>query len=296
MEVLAPVTFNSEELKELILKENGCIVWGGALEIAPADNLLIEIERPLHMDPWGLMIPSILAKKLCMGVKQIVLDIPVGQGTKFQTIDQAKTFAYTFKEIAKQVNVIAECGLTLAHQPVGHTIGPAIEAKEALELLMDYSKGPNSLIEKSTSLAGILLEMAGKTELGKGQDLAKDILKSGKAYEKMKRIIEIQGGNPSIKPEDINLGPYHKDFFASKSGHITEVNNAIINEMAKSAGCPYSKSSGIEIYKKQGAKVDEGEKILTVYSESQTKLKRAGKIFNSTGGPIVLGGMLIERL
>ena len=161
---------------------------------------------------------------------------------------------------------------------------------------MDYSKGPNSLIEKSTELAGILLEMGGKAQRGKGQALAKELLRTGKAYEKMKKIIEAQGGNPNIQPEDIELGPYEKEFFAVKSGHITEVNNNIINQIAKAAGCPYSKSSGVMIIKKQGSRIKEGELVFKIYSDSQTKLKRAEKIYNSTGGPIVLGGMMIERI
>jgi AMP phosphorylase len=296
MELLAPVTFESEEVKEIVSKENACIVWGGALDIAPADNILIEIERPLHMDPIGLMIPSILAKKISMGVKKLILDIPVGLGTKFPTPDDGKKFAHIFKIIAKNVGVESDCALTLAHQPIGHCIGPAIEAREALTLLIDYSSGPSSLIEKSTALAGILLEMGGKAQKGLGQDLAKEILKSGKAYEKMKKIIKAQGGDPEIKPEDIKLGPYKKEFYSTKSGHITEVNNAIINEIAKATGCPYSKSSGVEIMKKQGARIKEGELIFRIYSESESTLKKAEKIYNSTGGPIILGGMMIERI
>ncbi|MFX1315850.1 MAG: AMP phosphorylase [Promethearchaeota archaeon] len=296
MEVLAPVTFNSEEVKEMISKEKACIVWGGALDISPADNILIEIERPLHMDPVGLMIPSILAKKISMGVKKLVLDIPVGPGTKFPTPNDGKNFAYTFKEIAKNVDVEAECALTLAHQPIGHAVGPALEAKEALTLLIDYSAGPNSLIEKATDLAGILLEMGGKAQKGMGQKLAKEILRSGKAYETMKKIIEAQGGNSQIIPGEIKLGPFIKEFHATKGGHITGVNNALINQIAKAAGCPYSKSSGIEVIKKQGARIKEGDLVFRVYSESQSKLKRAEKIYNSTGGPITLGGMMIERI
>ncbi len=296
MEVLAPISFSSEKVKEFISKLGACIIWGGALDIAPADNVLIEVERPLHFDPVGLMIPSILAKKLSMGVKKIVLDIPVGKGTKFPTPEDGKNFAYIFNQIARNVGLEAECALTLAHQPIGHCIGPAIEAQEALTLLQDYSTGPNSLLEKSTSLAGILLEMAGKTPKGEGQKLAKEILKTGKAYAKMKEIIELQGGDPEIMPEDIKLGPHKKDFYSFKSGHITQIDNSIINLIAKTAGCPYSKSSGVRIYKKQGARIKEGDKIFTVYSNTQTKLKRAEKVYNSTGGPIILGGMLIERI
>jgi len=296
MEVLAPVSFTSDEVRDIVSKHQACIIWGGALDTSPADNVLIEIERPLHMDPIGLMIPSILTKKLSLGVKDLVLDIPCGPGTKFTTADKGKQFAYIFKEIAKNVGIRAECALTLAHQPIGHTIGPAIEAKEALTLLLDYSAGPNSLIEKSTDLAGILLEMGGKAQKGEGQKLAKDILRSGKAYEKMKIIIEAQGGNPDLKPEEIQLGPHEKEFYSLKEGHITEVNNAIINSIAKTAGCPHSKSSGVEIFKKQGAKIEEGDLIFKIYSDSQNKLKRAEKIYNSTGGPIILGGMMIERI
>jgi AMP phosphorylase len=243
------------------------------------------------------MIPSILAKKIAMGVNAgLVLDIPVGEGTKFSTPSRGKEFAHVFKQIASNFGVKAECALTLAHQPIGHAVGPAIEAKEALRLLLDYNVGPNSLIEKSTSLAGILLEMGGKAQRGEGQTLAKQILQSGNAYKKMRDIIELQGGDPDIQPDDIELGPYQKDFYSNKSGHITEVDNAIINQIAKAAGCPYAKTSGVEIYRKQGAKIEKGEKIFTIYSNSENKLRRARKIYNSTGGPIILGGMLIERI
>ncbi len=295
MEILAPVTFQAEQLKELVEKINACIVWGGAINTSPADDILINIERPLHMDPIGLMIPSILTKKMSMGVKKMVLDIPVGPGTKFPTETDGKKFALLFKEIARNVGIEAECALTHAHQPIGHCVGPAIEAKEALELLMDYSKGPNSLIEKSTALAGILLEMGGKAQRGEGQKMAKEILQSGKAYEKMKQIIEAQGGDPNIKPDDIQLGPFLKEFQATTSGHITAVNNAIINEIAKTAGCPNSISSGIWIYKKQGGKIKQGDTIFKIYSDSESKLRKAEKIYNA-GSPIILGGMIIERL
>jgi len=295
-EVLAPVAFDTEALKKIIEKEKACIIWGGALETAPADNILIEIERPLHMDPVGLMIPSIITKKLSLGVKKLVLDIPVGPGTKFHTPEDGTKFAHLFKEISKRVGIQTECALTLAHQPIGHAVGPAIEAKEALTLLMDYSAGPNSLIEKSTALAGILLEMGGKAQKGQGQKLAKELLKNGEAYEKMKQIIKAQGGDPEVKPEDIKLGPFEKEFFATTSGHITAVNNSVINEIAKAAGCPTSKSSGVWIFKKQGGKIKEGDLIFKVYSDSESRLKKAERIYNSSGSPVVLGGMVIERI
>jgi AMP phosphorylase len=295
MEVLAPVKFKSEEVKEMIKKINACIIWGGHLETAPADSILIKVEKQLHLDPFGLMIPSILAKKMSMGVKQLVLDIPCGPGTKFKDADRGRRFAHFFKEISTRIKIETQCALTNAIQPIGHCVGPAIEAREALNLLYDFKRGPNSLIEKSTDLAGILLEMGGKAQQGTGQQTAIDILKSGKALKKMKEIIEIQDGDPNITPDDIKVGPKSADFTSSKSGYVTDVDNAVINKIAKTAGCPHEKQAGIEIHKKIGAMVKEGDIIFTIHAKDNAKLKKATEIFNASN-PVILGGMIIERI
>jgi len=198
MEVLAKVAFSKERVLEILNAEKAGILWGGAMDSAPADNTLINIEKPLSMDPFPLMIASIICKKMSMGVKKLVLDIPCGKGTKFPTIDDGRKFAYRFKDIANRVGIEVICMLTSAQQPVGHAVGPALEAREALSLLMNFKKGPSSLMNKSTELAGILLEMAGKVQEGQGKGLAIEILKSGEALKAMKRIIKSQGGNPDI--------------------------------------------------------------------------------------------------
>ena len=295
MEVLAPVKFKSDEVKKMIKNNGACIILGGHLETAPADSILIKIEKNLHLDPFGLMIPSILAKKMSMGVKKLVLDIPCGKGTKFKNADEGRKFALFFKEISREVKIDTECALTNAIQPIGHCVGPAIEAREALHLLYDYKKGPNSLIEKSTDLAGILLEMGGKAQQGTGQQMAKNILKSGRALEKMKEIIEIQGGNPNIKPEDIEVGPEEAEFFSAKSGYVTDIDNSIINKIAKTAGCPQEKLAGVQLFKKIGALVKEGDLIFKIYAKNSSKLEKATKIFNASS-PVILGGMIIERI
>ncbi|MCK4280740.1 MAG: AMP phosphorylase [Candidatus Lokiarchaeota archaeon] len=295
MEVLAPVKFKSDEVKKMIKNNGACIILGGHLETAPADSILIKIEKNLHLDPFGLMIPSILAKKMSMGVKKLVLDIPCGKGTKFKNADEGRKFALFFKEISREVKIDTECALTNAIQPIGHCVGPAIEAREALHLLYDYKKGPNSLIEKSTDLAGILLEMGGKAQQGTGQQMAKNILKSGRALEKMKEIIEIQEGNPNIKPEDIEVGPEEAEFFSAKSGYVTDIDNSIINKIAKTAGCPQEKLAGVQLFKKIGALVKEGDLIFKIYAKNSSKLEKATKIFNASS-PVILGGMIIERI
>lgn len=294
-EVLANVKFESDEISNIIEKIGACIVWGGHLETVPADSIILQIEKELNLSPHGLIISSILSKKISMGVKKLVLDIPCGPGTKFKNVDIGRRFAHFFKEISTKVNIETQCALTNAIQPIGHCVGPAIEAREALDLLYDYKKGPNSLIEKSTDLAGMLLEMGGKAQQGNGQQVAKDILKSGKALDKMKEIIEIQGGDPNIKPEEINIGPQVIAFTSAKSGYVTNIDNTVINNIAKTAGCPKEKSAGIELHKKIGAMVKEGDVIFSIYAKDDTKLKAAIEVFNASN-PVILGGMVIERI
>ena len=294
-EVLAQVGFSKEETIR-ILKENGsAILWGGALNSAPADNALINIEKPLHMDPFPLMIASIICKKMSMGVKKLVLDIPTGPGTKFPTTEAARRYAIRFKHISERVGIETICLITSASQPIGHAVGPALEAKEALEALIDPTSAPSSLINKSCELAGILLEMGGKCEIGKGKDLAYEYLKNGQAYEELKKIIKIQKGNPEIKPEDIEIGPFKIEMMAKKNGFVTEVYNKYINKIAKIAGCPASKKSGIVIHAKIGAHIKKGDTIFTIYSDSELRLKEAVEYYN-VNNPQKLGGMTIEKI
>ncbi len=294
-EVLAPVAFSKEKVLEILTTEKAGILWGGAMDSAPADNTFIRIEKPLSMDPFPLMIASIICKKMSMGVKKLVLDIPCGKGTKFPTPDHGRKFAQRFKLISSKVGIETVCILTSAYQPVGHAVGPALEAQEGLRLLRDYSAGPASLRNKSCELAGILLEMAGKSAHGTGKKLAKEILKSGEAYKAMKRIIKAQGGDPEIDPENIAVGPFHKELYAEEDGYVTEVENAHVNRIAKIAGCPAAKKAGIVIEKKIGAQVKEGDLLFRIYSDSEEKLQEAVEYYNAHK-PQILGGMTIERI
>jgi len=295
MEVLAKVAFPKEKVLEILRKHNGGIFWGGFLNLAPADDALIQIEKPLNSDPFPLMIASIISKKMCMGVKKMVLDIPCGKGTKFPTIDDGRKFAIRFKDIARKIGIEAICLLTSASQPIGHAVGPAIEAREAIYLLQNPEQGSTSLRNKSTELAGYLLEMGGKAPEGKGQDLAIDILNSGKALNKMREIIQAQGGNPDISWENIEIGPFVAEMKATKSGFITEIENYHINRIAKIAGCPAAHKAGVDVIYKRGARVKEGDVIFKIYSDNEERLREAVKYYNSHN-PQRFSGMTIEKI
>ena len=295
MEVLASVSFTKEEILRILESEKAGIFWAGAMKSAPAADIFIKIEKSLNIDPLPIMIASILSKKLSMGVKILTMDIPVGPGTKFPTVEIGRKFARQFKEIAQRVGIECTCLLTSASQPIGHAVGPALEAREALRLLIDPSVGPSSLLNKSTDLAGALLEMAGKAPEGRGKEYATAILKSGKAYDEMKQLIRTQGGFPDILPEDITVGPYVAEMRAETQGIISEVNNKHINSIAKIAGCPASKSAGIEIEYKIGHKVQQGDAILKIYAPTQSQLDKAIEFYNSH--PVVsFASMTIEKI
>ncbi len=293
MEVLAPVSLEVEEMKKVVLKTNGCLVWGGALGLAPADDIIIRVEYPLGIDPF--FIPSILAKKLAVGSTHVVLDIPTGRGAKIATISEAKRLAQDFIQLASRLGMHLEAAVTYGEQPIGHAIGPALEAKEALMTLM--GNGPSDLIDKATSIAGILLEMVGNKN---GREIALSALRSGKAEKKMREIIEAQGGDPNIRPEDIEIGDKHFTVYAETDGFIFWINNQALAMIGKAAGSPKDKGAGIYVYKKLGAKVKKGEPLMAIYAESSVKLQTAEKIAEELK-PIAVGSgikakMLLEKI
>jgi AMP phosphorylase len=273
MEVLAPVTFKLEEMKEVVLKTHGCVVWGGAMDLAAADDKLIRIRNSMRLDPKGVLLASILAKKKSVGAEYVVIDIPVGRGAKIEDTRVANGLAKDFLEIGEKLGMKTECFITVGNGPIGEGIGPGLEARDVLKVLQ--GAGPYDLAEKSLLLAGALLELCGKVENGKGYAVASDILKSGKALEKMREIIAAQGGNPKVRVEDIPIGSYKAEIKADKEGRIHHVDNRNISKIARAAGAPKNKGAGILMHVKQGDKVKVGDVLFEVIAESETKLSMA---------------------
>lgn len=293
MSVLAPVEFSAQELRKIVSKINGAIVWGGGLNLAPADDAFITVENPLQLDPEPQMIASILAKKLAVGTDFMVLDLPTGEGAKIHDSEEARRLGNRFIEMGGKLGIRIRCGVTYGGQPVGHAVGPALEAREALQTL--EGTGPASLVEKSTALAGMLLEMAGKASKGNGQELATQILQSERALKKMKEIIEAQGGNPNLRSEQIVVGTYKQSITATADGYVTHVSNASINQIARATGAPSEKGSGVFLYLKRGHKVSKGEPILDLYAERQSKLEQAYSLIAKLQ-PVKIEGMLLEEI
>ena len=293
MSVLANVKFTLSEIKEIVTKTHGCIVWGGTLNLAPADDYMIKIESPLRINPRGLMMASVMAKKLAVNAKVIVLDLPVGKGTKLADVSEAEKLAKDFFELGRSLGVNVRSGITYGGQPVGRAVGPALEAREALLALMNPAQASMSLLSKSASLAGILLEASGVVQRGLGYDVALDMIFKGKAYEKMKQIIEAQGGNPNVKPDDLPVGSYRHVIKAETDGYVTMVDNEAIDEIARAAGAPIDKGAGVVLYQKQGYKVNKNDPILEIYAERSSKLSEAISVAERKN-PVLVEGMLLK--
>lgn len=294
MEVLCPVEFSSQEVKEIAERVGGALVWGGATNIAPADDKLIRVQYPLSIDPYHQMLASIMAKKGAIGADNVVMDIPIGPSTKVHTAQDGQKLASDLINLGYRLGMHVECAITYGSSPIGRKVGPALEVREALKV-MESMEGPNSLIEKSAALAGIMLEMGGAAPIDRGKEMALETLRSGKALEKMKQIIEAQGGDPNITSDDIQVGQYTADLIASTDGYVIELDNKWIIEIARLAGSPNDKGAGISIHKKMGEAVKKGDPILTIHAEKEFKLENALTTAQRTN-PIIVEGMLLKRI
>jgi len=295
MEVFAPVCHGMKDIQRIVKKTNCCIVWGGAVDLAPADDALIQVEHPLSLDPRPLLLASVMSKKHAVGSKFVVIDIPIGPEAKVKNHEEARALAHDFIELGKRLGMKVECAVTYGAQPVGSAMGPVLEAIEALETL--EGNGPNSLVEKATSIAGILLEAGGVARSEQGAEKAKEILKSGKALKRFKEIVKLQGGDPNITVKDLKkrIGKHKVTIKAKRDGYVTKIHNRKMASIAKLAGAPYDKGAGILLYAKGGDDVKKGGELFTIYAEKKYKLEYAQQLANKEEA-VVVEGMLLEEI
>jgi AMP phosphorylase len=287
MEVLCEVTFNKKKLQHIIQKIGGCVVWGGSMNLAPADDLIINVEHPLSIDAEGQLLASIMAKKGSVSATHVLIDIPIGKGAKIESRKKALKLKKRFEELGRLMGMKTFVVITDGSQPIGNGIGPALEARDVMWMLKNDPRQPLDLRKKCVELAGILLEITGKARKGQGKKIAEEVLHSGKAYKKMWDVIIAQGAKLKVT-DNIKLGNHTHDITSWKTGKIKSINNKSIAKIARVAGCPRDKQAGVYLHKHVGDRVKKGEKIMTVYVENKERLQYAKKIFKVVNG-IVIG-------
>jgi thymidine phosphorylase len=270
MEVMAPVKLELEKVKEVVEKEGGCIVWGGGVNLSPADDIIIRVERALDIDSEGQMIASMLSKKVAAGSTHVVIDIPVGETAKVRTHQEAKSLSNLFEEIGKAIGLHVKVMITDGSQPIGIGIGPALEAKDVLSVLKNEKDASEALKEKSLQLAAELLELSGKSIIGNGYSDCKIILESGRAFQKFKAICIAQGAF-----QEPGTASIVHPIFAESSGTVTKIDNRKLARIAKLAGAPDAPTAGIRFLAPLGKRIGVGDLLYEIHAESSGELNYA---------------------
>ena len=291
VETFCDVLMDADKLKSVAEEVGGVFAWGGGMNLAPVDDMVIKVEHPLGINPRAQMLASIMSKKVAVGATHLLVDVPTGAGTKVPTIEIARDYARDLMDLGEKIGIHVECAITYADQPVGNAVGPNLEARECISIL-EGAKHPASVIEKACDCAGIILEMAGMLN---GAERAREILDSGKAYEKFMEIVVAQGGRADLKSTDLKPGKYSAEIISTKSGYVHSINNKDIVLIAKAAGAPSDKGAGMIIHFKKGQRVERGDCLMTIYADNEAKLKRAKEVAMRYG-PMDIEGMLIKRV
>lgn len=284
MEVLAPVILNKEKIKKIVNKTKGCIVWNGRFNIAPADDYIIEVEKPLLFESYDKVLVSIMAKKVAFGSNHVVIDLPYGKMVKVHDLKDAEIVKEKFLFLAKEFKMKMKVLVHKTDEPAGRGIGPILEVRESFRVLQQKKNRPVDLEVRSINLAGTLLDLClkdspvklrqeVKKKYGNAFGWATYLLTSGLAYKKMQEIIKAQGGKPNVDSESLKPGKFISEIKAKRAGIIKEINSKNITSIARILGAPAQKGAGIYLNKKMGEKTKKGEAIYTLYSESMYNLK-----------------------
>lgn len=270
METVAPVTLDVPTMRRVVEREGGCIVWGGAVRLSPADDVIIRVERPLDIDSEGQLVASVLSKKLAAGSTHVVIDIPVGPTAKVRTTLAAEELSRTLVTVGQAVGLHVDVALGDGSQPIGRGMGPALEARDVLAVLRREGGGPNDLEERALVLAGRLLELGGAATSGEGYDAARRVLHDGNAYRKFEAICEAQGGM-----REPTTAPFSMTTRAPSPGRITGMDSRRLARTAKLAGAPRAHAAGLDLHVRLGADVDREQPLFTLHAESPGELAYA---------------------
>jgi thymidine phosphorylase len=283
MECLARVDLSIEEMRRVVDAEGGCIAWGGAVRLSPADDILIRIERALDLDSEGQLVASILSKKVAAGSTHVVLDMPVGPTAKVRDATAAAALSSVLVDVGKSVGLEVDVVTSDGSQPVGRGIGPALEARDVLAVLRGEPGAPHELRHKGLSLAGHVLEQSGTVRRGEGAILAEQTLADGRALAKFLAICQAQGGF-----REPPIAPHTAPVTAPRGGIVSGIDNRRLARVAKLAGAPHDLVAGLEVHVRLGMTVEAGAPLYTIHAESPGELAYAREYVRSGPDPIAI--------
>lgn len=270
MEVLTRVDLDMGRIRRVVREQGACLVWGGNASLSPVDDILIRVEKAMDLDSEGQLVASVMSKKIAAGATHILIDIPVGPTAKVRSQSAAEALKGVFERVGQCLGVRVRPVITDGRQPVGRGIGPVFEAEDILAVLQGREDAPADLRDRGVMLAGLILEMAGRSEAGHGESLARELLTSGAAWKKFKAICEAQGGLRALPQAG-----YRYPLAASCSGAVKSIDNRKLSNLAKLAGAPNAKAAGVRLLVKLGDVVAKGDTLLELCAETEGELRYA---------------------
>ncbi len=284
MAVLANVDLSEEELKRVVQENRGAIVNYESLSIAKTNQLVSAVERNIGLTQLHHIAASILAIKLAAGVTHLVIDIPVGPNSRIKRTGEAMRLRKLIEYVGDMLSIEIDAVITDGSEPIGNGVGAVLEARDVMKVLRNKEDAPQDLKEKSLFLAGRILEFDPKLRGGQGYHVAKEILTSGRALEAINKIIHAQGKAP--QPQ---LGHLTRDIVSNISGVVESIDNERINKIGVMAGASQYAGAGLDLLKKVGDRVEQGETLYRIHSVNSTDFAFANSMVDGYTGYEISG-------
>ncbi|WP_026285282.1 thymidine phosphorylase family protein [Thiomonas sp. FB-6] len=273
LETITCVDLDLARMRRVVEAEGGCMVWGGAMNMSPADDLLIRVERMLDLDSEAQLVASVLSKKAAAGSTHVVIDIPTGPTAKVRSAEQAQSLLRALYASAHALGLRMVGLISDGSQPVGRGVGPALEAHDVLRVLRRHPQASTDLRERSLDLAAAVIELGGLVPAGgtaAARELAAGALDDGRALRKFQAICEAQGAF-----REPGVAPFQRPVPSPCAGRVQAIDNRLLARAAKLAGAPHARSAGLLLGAHVGERVERGQPLFELHAESQGELDYA---------------------
>ncbi len=269
-----------------IIKKCGAVLAGQTKEVAPADKLIYSLrDVTATVESIPLITASIMSKKLAEGIDGLVLDVKTGSGAFMKTYDNSLALANSLTDTAKAFKKRVITLITDMNQPLGNYIGNWLEVYESIKVLHGEMFG--DLVDLSLNLSGAMIYLGGKaSSIKEGVEISKEIVASGKAFDKFLEIVKLQGGNVDMikHPDKYPKSKIHETLIADKTGYIKTINNYEVGMASLELGAgritmedKIDPKAGIIFYPKIGTKIKKGEEIAELYTDKKEKVDSVKK-------------------
>jgi len=277
--VVANVELEDKQFQRLVKENRAALAYYNALSISDVNKLVFSIERQLGIVKQEHVVASMLAMKKSAGVTHLLVDIPVGPNSRIKSTNEAMRLRKLIEYIGDMSQMAVDVVITDGSEPVGYGVGPVLEARDVVRVLNNKPDAPEDLKEKSLFLAGKILEFDPKLRGGQGYAVAKELLQSGAALATFNRIAAAQGRQSAQQ-----MGHLSRDIVASTSGVVESIDNSRIIKIGVWAGAGQHEGAGVDLFKKVGDTVREGDPLYRIYSCASADFALANSIVDGDNG------------